>query len=106
MMSDNDRAADDHSSPAPNTEAEETLCEFPCDFPIKAMGPAHADLQAVLAEILARHGARLAEEPMTLRPSSGGRWVSVTARVRAESKAQLDAIYRDLTAHEMVVYAL
>jgi putative lipoic acid-binding regulatory protein len=86
--------------------AEETLLEFPCIFPIKAMGRADCDLQTVVVEILHRHGAAFGEGDVSARASSGGKWLSVTARIRADSKAQLDAIYLDLTAHELVVYAL
>lgn len=86
--------------------AEETLLEFPCIFPIKAMGRADSGLETIVVEILNRHGAAFGEADVSARPSSGGKWVSVTARIRADSKAQLDAIYLDLTAHELVVYAL
>jgi len=42
----------------------------------------------------------------TLRESRGGKWVSVTLVIEATSKAQLDAIYRELSAHEKVVWAI
>jgi putative lipoic acid-binding regulatory protein len=41
-----------------------------------------------------------------VRDSSGGKWISVTLTIQATSKAQLDAIYRDLTDHQRVVWAL
>jgi putative lipoic acid-binding regulatory protein len=85
---------------------EETLLEFPCTFPIKAMGAADSEIEAVVWEILERHVPDLDPNAVTTRASSGGKWLAVTARIRAESKAQLDAIYRELSAHELVVYAL
>ena len=93
----------------PNSDpqaAAETLLQFPCTFPIKAMGAADSDIEATVLEILSRHAPDLAPDAVTTRLSSGGRWLAVTARVRAQSQAQLDAIYRELTAHELVVYAL
>jgi putative lipoic acid-binding regulatory protein len=80
--------------------------EFPCRFPIKAMGPAHADMAAIVLEIVGRHAPGLDPTATQVRTSSGGKWLAVTVVIEAESRAQLDAIYQDLTAHESVVWAL
>ena len=88
------------------TDTAETLLKFPCTFPIKAMGAADSPIEAAVAEILRRHAPDFDIETLTTRASSGGKWLAVTAQIRAESKAQLDAIYQELTAHELVVYAL
>lgn len=85
---------------------EETLLEFPCDFPIKVMGRAEPGFDALVVELVRRHCPDLREGAVKVRPSKGGKWVSVTVTMRAESKSQLDAIYHDLTAHEKVVMAL
>ena len=34
---------------------EETLFEFPCQFPIKAMGKANIELDILVVEIVRRH---------------------------------------------------
>ncbi|WP_295543709.1 DUF493 domain-containing protein [uncultured Thiohalocapsa sp.] len=86
--------------------SQQTLLDFPCIFPIKAMGAADTAIEAVVREILHRHVPDLDPGAVTTRASSGGKWLAVTARVRAQSKAQLDAIYRELSDHELVVYAL
>ena len=90
----------------PAASGEETLLKFPCTFPIKAMGAADSAIEAAVTDILSRHAPDFEPSAMTTRLSSGGKWLAVTARVRADSKAQLDAIYRELSAHELVVYAL
>jgi len=41
-----------------------------------------------------------------MRVSSSGNYLSVTCVVRATSKAQLDALYREITAHPWVKMAL
>jgi uncharacterized protein len=87
-------------------EDGETLLEFPCRFPIKAAGRAGVGFEALVVEIVRRHAPDLDETLVSVRESSGGRWVSVTLIVQATSKGQLDAIYRDLSAHEHVVWAL
>lgn len=85
---------------------EETLLEFPCDFSIKAMGEADPAFDALVVSIIREHVDDIREGAVKTRPSKGGKWVSVTVTVQATSKAQLDDIYRALTAHEKVVMAL
>ncbi|MGB5831049.1 MAG: DUF493 domain-containing protein [Thiohalocapsa sp.] len=70
------------------------------------MGRADSRLDSVVLEILRRHAPDFDGGTLETRASSGGKWLAVTARVEASSKAQLDAIYHELTAHELVVYAL
>ncbi len=85
---------------------EESLLEFPCDFSIKAMGKAEPGFELLIVELIRRHAPDIHEGAVRSRPSKGGKWVSVTVHMRAESKAQLDAIYMELSAHEKVVMAL
>ncbi|RLJ17022.1 DUF493 domain-containing protein [bacterium endosymbiont of Escarpia laminata] len=84
----------------------ETLLEFPCDFSIKAMGRAEPGFDLLVVEMIRNHVPDLHEDAVKSRSSKGGKWVSVTVTIQASSKAQLDAIYLDLTAHEKVVMAL
>lgn len=88
--------------PAPEGESP---FEFPCAFPIKAMGRAGEGLDLLVVEIVRRH-AELAQEEVKVRESRGGKWVSVTVVVQAQGRDQLDAIYRELSGHERVVWAL
>jgi putative lipoic acid-binding regulatory protein len=88
------------------SDGEETLLEFPCDFPIKVMGRAEPGFYELVVELVRRHAPDLQEAAVTSRPSKGGKWISVTVNLRAGSKSQVDAIYLDLTAHEKVVMAL
>ena len=86
--------------------AEETLLAFPCDFPIKIMGPATDEFRSLALGIVTRHFGPLAESQLEERPSSGGKYLSLTCTVRAESKAQLDAVYTELTSCRQVLVAL
>ena len=85
---------------------EETLFEFPCQFPIKAMGKADVELDLIVIEIVRRHAPDLAEDAMTSRPSKDGNFMAITVIIEASSKKQLDAIYQDLTDHPHVLMAL
>jgi putative lipoic acid-binding regulatory protein len=84
----------------------ETLLEFPCSFPVKAMGRAEEDFDALVVELVRRHVPDLRENAVVSRPSKGGKWVSVTVTIQATSQEQVDAIYRSLADHEKVVMAL
>lgn len=85
---------------------EESPLQFPCEFPIKAMGKNDCDLDMVVVEIVRRHVPDLAEGAVKSRPSAQGRYVSVTVVVNATSREQLDAIYQDLVDCESVIMAL
>jgi putative lipoic acid-binding regulatory protein len=85
---------------------DESLLEFPCRFPVKAMGKADSPIERAVAGIILRHAPDFDITSITVRESKGGKWLAVTAVIEARSKAQLDAIYQDLTEHELVVYAL
>jgi putative lipoic acid-binding regulatory protein len=84
----------------------ETLLEFPCKFPIKAMGRSDGDLEAVVTAIVLSHAELYAGEPVTVQPSSSGNYLSITVTIEASSKAQLDRIYQDLTDCGQVLLAL
>lgn len=84
----------------------ETIFQFPCRFPIKAMGRAGVDFEALVVESVRRHAPDLGEGSVSVRVSCGGKWVAVTVVVQATGRDQLDAIYRDLSALKQVVWAL
>jgi putative lipoic acid-binding regulatory protein len=86
--------------------AEGSLLSFPCDFPIKVMGKAADDFDALVVSLVRRHFPDLMEGAVRTRLSRQGRFMSITVTVRAESRAQLDATYLELTANERVLMAL
>jgi len=85
---------------------DESPLQFPCEFPIKAMGKSGCDLDMVVVEIVRRHVPDLSEGAVRSRASAQGKYVSVTVVVNATSRAQLDAIYQDLVECETVIMAL
>ena len=88
------------------TDGQETLLEFPCKFPVKAMGRAEDGFEALVTELILAHAEIYAGEAVTTNPSSSGNFISVTITIEALSKAQLDRIYQDLTDCEQVLIAL
>lgn len=85
---------------------EETLLEFPCEFPIKIMGRESDDFHSLARELVEKHTGPLADEAVVSSLSSKGNFVSVTVTINAQSQQQLDDIYRELTAHDEVLMAL
>lgn len=84
----------------------DTLLEFPCTFAIKSMGLAEVDLDLIVVEIVRKHAPELGEGAVSTRLSKGGKYVSVTVTLEAQSKQQLDAIYQDLSDCEQVLMSL
>jgi len=89
--------------PAPS---EPSVLEFPCRFPIKAMGRQSDEFEQLVTRIICRHAELWPDEPIRSVPSKAGNFVSVTAVIEARSRRQLDNIYQDLTDCEMVLMAL
>ncbi len=80
--------------------------EFPTEFPIKVMGRRDGDIKALTREIIERHAGPLGDEHVKVRTSSDGNFLALTYTVTAQSREQLDAIYRELTACTAVLMAL
>jgi putative lipoic acid-binding regulatory protein len=92
--------------PESDTNPQQTLLEFPCKFPIKAMGRSEDGFEALVTEIILTHAELHAGELVTTNASGSGNFISVTVTIMALSKAQLDRIYQDLTDCEHVLVAL
>ena len=68
-----------------------------------------ADAEELAQEVLAvvrRHAPDFDGATMVMRPSTGGKYVSLTCTINATSKAQLDTLYRELSGHPLVKIVL
>ena len=84
----------------------DTLLEFPCVFPLKIMGRADDALAPAVLEIVRRHAPDFDGKTMVTRASSAGNYLSLTCTINATSKAQLDALYRELSGHPLIKVVL
>jgi len=83
------------------------LLEFPCEFPLKVMGKNHEDFEVYVVATITKHiTIQLTENAVVAKPSKNGNYVSLTVTFEAHSQKQIDDIYRELTAHELVLMAL
>ena len=88
------------------SDTRKSALEFPCRFPVKAIGRDTDEFEAIVTEIIRRHVPDLSDDAVTTRSSSGGKYLSVTATFIAESQEQLDAMYYELSSHEQVLMVL
>jgi putative lipoic acid-binding regulatory protein len=91
-----------NTTPASNS----TPLEFPLVYPLKAAGRNTPALEATVIEIVRTHVPELDATTVTVRESKGGKYLAVTVTFTATSREQLDALYRDLTAHPDILWAL
>jgi uncharacterized protein len=99
--------ATDNNTPAvKSAESQETLIEFPCDFPIKVMGETHSNFTNEIIKTIQSQLPSFDASQIEMRGSSGGKYISLTCTVHVSSKPQLDDIYRALTSHPMVKVTL
>jgi putative lipoic acid-binding regulatory protein len=85
---------------------DDSLFEFPCDFPIKVMGKSHPEFAETIVTVVKQFDSEVDPSRVEMRPSSGGNYTGLTVTVRATSRAHLDDIYRALTGHPMVKVVL
>jgi len=75
---------------------------FPCRFPVKAIGLQYPEFTDHVIEIVQTHVGRIVPEDIKTQPSSSGRFISVTVTFTAQSREQLDTLYRALTTSEKI----
>jgi uncharacterized protein len=85
---------------------EQSLIEYPCDFPIKVMGANVTGFAAAIAHVALQFDPGFDASTIELRPSKAGNYLGVTITIRATSRPQLDELYRTLTTHPMVKMVL
>lgn len=88
------------------SEQDDTLFEFPCQFPIKIMGKASDVFEIEVVQIIRQHVPDLSEAAVKRRESAKSNYAALTVTITAHSRAQLDSIYMDLTASEHVIMAI
>ncbi len=82
------------------SDSTDDLWNFPCNFPIKVMGVAKDQLLIDVLIVIQKHapGDYIPE----VKPSRTGKFHSITVNFMAQSKDQLDTIYRELNDLELV----
>jgi hypothetical protein len=85
---------------------QDSLIDYPCDFPIKVFGLSQKGFAQAVMEVVTQHDPGFNASTLEMRSSSKARYISLTCTVRATSREQLDALYQELCDHPMVVMVL
>jgi putative lipoic acid-binding regulatory protein len=88
------------------TDAPQPLVEYPILFPLKVIGVDENDFEPFVVEIVRRHVPDLLEENIASVLSRGDKYRSVSFQFIAESRAQVDALYAELSSHKRVLMIL
>jgi len=80
--------------------------QFPGVFEITAMGSVAAHLETEIPRLLTAAGIQIADESVSTRASSGGRYVAVKLRFHARSRTEYDAAHLALREHPEVKWTL
>ena len=85
---------------------QESLIEYPSDFPIKVMGKVQDEFVPAIVHVCKKFDPDFDESKIEQRMSKGGNYLGVTVIIRATSREQLDELYRTLSTHPMVSVVL
>jgi len=88
------------------SDAKKPEIEFPCQYPIKVLGDAHAELNQHVVDVMNTHAPKITESDLNIKNSSKGKWQSITVTITATGKPQLDAIFADLKTSTRVKMVL
>jgi len=80
--------------------------EFPCEYPVKAMGPNTEEFVEAMVQTVRQHAPEVSSNSVHCKTSSTGKYKSVTVLVMAQSKDHLVRIYTDIRKHEDVLWTL
>ncbi len=87
-------------------ENQDSIIEFPCDFPIKVIGKSSTRFSGLVLSIIRQHISDFLAESICSKKSGKGNYTSVTITVRVSSKNILDAIYKDLSSNPEIIMVL
>ncbi len=87
-------------------EDKKEIMEFPTIFRLRVIGWNEDDFATFVMVGVRKHVPEMTEDSIHLKPSNGGKYLAVTAAFVAESREQLDAVYREVSGHERVLWFL
>jgi putative lipoic acid-binding regulatory protein len=91
---------------ADHDTSKPALIDFPCDFPIKVMGEMQDGFADTIIGLIQTVQPTFTAAHVSMRASSGGKYISLTCLVHVASQDQLDAVYRLISAHPLVKFSL
>ncbi len=79
---------------------------FPCKYPVKVIGKDEDNFYEFVLDLVTRHVPELSADDFSTRSSGGGKYLSVSVTFIAQSRAQVDGLYKELGQHSRVIVVL
>jgi putative lipoic acid-binding regulatory protein len=70
------------------------------------MGRDNENFESHVMELISAHVGEIHPEDIVVRASSQGKYLAMTVTIEADSREQLDEVYRSLTDSDLVLYAI
>jgi len=77
-------------------ESNPDVIKFPFYIPLKAIGKDQDNYVQFVVDTISEFVVDLNLEEVSIKPSNGGKYIAVTVPFTAQSRTQLDDIYRKL----------
>ena len=97
---------EDNTTPVPQDVFDKVELKFPCEFPISIMGMNVPEYKDTIFEILKKHVPEVEEKNIKTSYSANKKYCSLKTKFIAQSREQMDELYKELTAHELVKWVL
>ena len=79
---------------------------YPCEFPIKVIGENSEDLKKTIIKVMSSFSEVVNPDEMSIKPSKNGTYLSITFKIVAQSREQIEKIYSELHAQKEVKMVL
>ncbi len=89
-----------------NSASDESPLSFPCEIAVKVLGRNDPEFRAHATDIVRRHYVDLPDDAISEQLSRKDAYLSLTFVVNAQSRDEIDALYRELTASDEIMMVL
>ncbi len=87
-------------------DAAADTMEFPCELDIKVFARKGSGIESKIEELLSEHLSPDQLLGVRVKDSSKGKYQSLSCRVSAESRVQIDSVYQFLGKHPDIIMLL
>ncbi len=86
--------------------SEDSLLEFPCDFPIKVFGKNVDGFRSRVVDIVSSYCEEPIADQVREQRSRNNGYASLTITIHAQSREQVDALYQKLSSDDEIMMVL
>ena len=85
---------------------DEEIMQFPCEFTLKIFGYSGSTFETTALSIVRKHVPNLKDQALVIHPSATGKYSALSITFTAESREQLDNLYRALSSSPDIIMAI